>query len=441
MGTPSKRQMMGSHRALLGLVLFSASAAALFKLGNDKEAAVETAEAEAAAKVNAAVASGKHELTISHDHTMREGNGDNLPYMGIDYLSMGYDLLKGNPHGDPDTMLDPGFRVPAVSLTWSQSNQLSRDERDLRPIEGWAYPETACRRASSSKQQSTMSEYEESLSAEASVSAGGGGYGVEASFEASAGYDSFESEVASTDSERFEMTSFCYTAAAGLRTGDAAELKPTAYFAKMASKLPKMRRSKCHRDFRRCVHLMNRGKTLTVKALDNKFPKGVESNESLPEYEIKAVPTNRQQVPDEAHLSWDPKWHTLMHYETGEVLGVVEDAKEKLGYRLTLKSDYHDLKSVQSKEGSKALKAEDKWDYDDSAGVFYVTVPKVSASGSGSGSGSFLETETTQDKKFFFHHIARLLKAKQDAKKAAAAHRAKMAAAAAAAKRPRPRSQ
>merc|ERR1711968_72576 len=214
---------------------------------------------------------------------------------------------------------------------------------------------------------------------------------------------------------------------------------PTAYFAKMASKLPKMRRSKCHRDFRRCVHLMNRGKTLTVKALDNKLPKGVESNESLPEYEIKAVPTNRQQVPDEAHLSWDPKWHTLMHYETGEVLGVVEDAKEKLGYRLTLKSDYHDLKSVQSKEGSKALKAEDKWDYDDSAGIFYVTVPKVSASGSGSGSGSaaFLETETTQDKKFFFHHIARLFKAKQDAKKAAAAHRAKMAAAAAAAKRPR----
>merc|ERR1711871_1857969 len=214
MGTRS--EMTGSQRVLLGLVLFSASAAALFKLGNDKEAAVETAEAEAAAKVNAAVASGKHELKISHDHTMREGNGDNLPYMGIDYLGMGYDLLKGNPHGDPDTMLDPGFRVPAVSLTWSQSNQLSRDERDLQPVEGWAYPETACRRASSSKEQSTMSEYESSLSTEASFEASGGGYGVSASFEASAGYDSFSSEVASKDTERFEMVSYCLTHVAGL---------------------------------------------------------------------------------------------------------------------------------------------------------------------------------------------------------------------------------
>merc|ERR1711968_267617 len=424
---------MGTTFRALATIMQSRSLLLLATIGifaDDVAATLEPKAKAAAADVATAIAAGNKEVTIKHDHTTREGNGDNLPYKGIDYLGMGYDLLKGNPHGDPDSMLDPGFRIPAVELTWSQDNaHLSRDVRDLQPIEGWAYPETACRRASSSKQQSTMSEYEESLSAEASVSAGGGGYGVEASFEASAGYDSFESEVASTDSERFEMTSFCYTSTAGLRTGDAADLKPTAYFAKMASKLPKMRRSKCHRDFRRCIHLTNRGKTLTVKALDNKLPEGVESNESLPEFEIKAVPTNRRQgTPDEAHFSWDPKWHTLMHYSTGEVLGVVEDANEKLGYRLTLKSDYHDLKSVQSKEGSEALKAEDKWDYDDSAGLFYVTVPKASASGSGSGSGSaaFLETEN----KKFFGFFKALKRAKELAAKKAAAIKAAAAAAA-----------
>merc|ERR1711968_178579 len=424
---------MGTTFRALATIMQSRSLLLLATIGifaDDVAATLEPKAKAAAADVATAIAAGNKEVTIKHDHTTREGNGDNLPYKGIDYLGMGYDLLKGNPHGDPDSMLDPGFRIPAVELTWSQDNaHLSRDVRDLQPIEGWAYPETACRRASSSKQQSTMSEYEESLSAEASVSAGGGGYGVEASFEASAGYDSFESEVASTDSERFEMTSFCYTSTAGLRTGDAADLKPTAYFAKMASKLPKMRRSKCHRDFRRCIHLTNRGKTLTVKALDNKLPEGVESNESLPEFEIKAVPTNRRQgTPDEAHFSWGPKWHTLMHYSTGEVLGVVEDANEKLGYRLTLKSDYHDLKSVQSKEGSEALKAEDKWDYDDSAGLFYVTVPKASASGSGSGSGSaaFLETEN----KKFFGFFKALKRAKELAAKKAAAIKAAAAAAA-----------
>jgi hypothetical protein len=33
----------------------------------------------------------------------------------IDYLGMGYDVLKGDPHAD---LKDPGFRLPAVKLTY-----------------------------------------------------------------------------------------------------------------------------------------------------------------------------------------------------------------------------------------------------------------------------------------------------------------------------------
>merc|ERR1711871_1915802 len=373
MGTPSKRQMMGSHRALLGLVLFSASACAFFTNGDKEKAAVDTATAAAEAKVNAAVASGKHELTISHDHTMREGNGDNLPYMGIDYLGMGYDLLKGNPHGDPDTMLDPGFRVPAVSLTWSQSNQLSRDERDLQPVEGWAYPETACRRASSSKEQSTMSEYESSLSTEASVEASGGGYGVEASFQASAGYESFSSEVASSNSERFEMTSFCFTHVAGLNQGPTDKLKPHSYFEEWASTLPKVPSDKCHRDYQRCIHLENDGKILTVKAKKEEVPEGVEKSDSSNDM----VLTTGKKVKKNSMFSWDPEWNTLVHQESGLVLGVTADKSSETGYTVTLKDDYPNIADFQNKEGSKAIKAEDKWEYDDNSDVLYVTVPDL----------------------------------------------------------------
>merc|ERR1711871_25857 len=373
MGTPSKRQMMGSHRALLGLVLFSASACAFFTNGDKEKAAVDTATAAAEAKVNAAVASGKHELTISHDHTMREGNGDNLPYMGIDYLGMGYDLLKGNPHGDPDTMLDPGFRVPAVSLTWSQSNQLSRDERDLQPVEGWAYPETACRRASSSKAQSTMSEYESSLSAEASVSASGGGYGVEASFQASAGYESFSSEVASSDSERFEMTSFCFTHVAGLNEGPTDKLKPHSYFEEWASTLPQVPRDKCHRDYQRCIHLENDGKILTVKAKKEQVPDGAEKSDSSNDM----VLTTGTKVKKNSMFSWDPEWNTLVHQESGLVLGVAAVKSSETGYTVVLKDDYPNIADFQNREGSKAIKAEDKWEYDDNSDLLYVTVPDL----------------------------------------------------------------
>lgn len=34
------------------------------------------------------------------------------PYPGVDYLGMGYDVVYGNPSGDTDFMLDPGFREP-----------------------------------------------------------------------------------------------------------------------------------------------------------------------------------------------------------------------------------------------------------------------------------------------------------------------------------------
>ena len=44
----------------------------------------------------------------------RTGNGDNLPYPGVDYLGIGYNLIEGNPEGDPMTQIDPGFRAPVI---------------------------------------------------------------------------------------------------------------------------------------------------------------------------------------------------------------------------------------------------------------------------------------------------------------------------------------
>ena len=255
---------------------------------------------------------------------------------------------------------------------------------------------------------STMSEYESSLAVEASVHGSGSGYGVEASFEASAGYDSFSKDVAETNSERFEMTSFCFTSVAGLNEGETAVLKPTQYLAEVAAKLPKVKATKCHLDYTRCVHLSNGDKTLHVthkekKALSEGQLKS--SNAVKPNAGGHAAAvfesTTAKTTPEDAYFSWDPKFGTMVHMESGRVLGIITDKSEdnKLHYKLELKDEYN-LDVLRTVAGSKDLKVLDKWEYDGSTGIMYVTVPrepsfpKAKAEPEEKKKASFLETST-----------------------------------------------
>ena len=44
------------------------------------------------------------------------GNGDNMPYPGMDYLGIGYDIVKGNPEGDEMTKVRPATFDSLASL-------------------------------------------------------------------------------------------------------------------------------------------------------------------------------------------------------------------------------------------------------------------------------------------------------------------------------------
>jgi hypothetical protein len=178
-------------------------------------------------------------LKTTTDHVAREGLGENLPYAGIDYLGTGYDIIAGNPDGDPKTMMDPGFRKPVIQLHWSQDAEFNtRDLRDLQPVEGYAMPEYACHHTESSSHSSSQTDYESQLSMDSSVSVGGGWGPVSGSFSASAGYNSFNKEVVNKESERYTMASYCLQFKAGLKTGPKAGLKSTSYFQSKVSQLP-----------------------------------------------------------------------------------------------------------------------------------------------------------------------------------------------------------
>ena len=119
-------------------------------------------------------------------------------------LGVGYDLLRGNPEGDKDTFVDPGFRLPVIELQWKQVDPfLSRDYQNLQPVGGWGLPETSCNQAQSSKTANSMEDYESELNVAASVSGGFDGAVASASFSLSVESESFQKDVVEKNSERY----------------------------------------------------------------------------------------------------------------------------------------------------------------------------------------------------------------------------------------------
>jgi hypothetical protein len=137
------------------------------------------------------------------DFTMRDGLPELEGFPGSEYLGMGYDLIEGNPEGDPLLQMDPGFREPAVSVEWDAD----------QPIGGYAVGEVSCYQNDEAVETSSASDYqqelEEQVDVEASVAGEAGIYAGEASFSASRGSESFKNDVAETTSSRFSVTSFC----------------------------------------------------------------------------------------------------------------------------------------------------------------------------------------------------------------------------------------
>jgi sporozoite microneme protein 2 len=87
--------------------------------------------------------------TFKADVIYREGhvgNGD-FPYEGIGFLGTGYDLVLGNPDGDDDSMVDPGFRTPILELVYDYKLGLGRDVRLLIPSGTYMMDEQACYKA------------------------------------------------------------------------------------------------------------------------------------------------------------------------------------------------------------------------------------------------------------------------------------------------------
>ena len=212
------------------------------------------------------------ESKITIDHVNREGAGDNSPYKGVDYLGIGYDYMKGNPEGDPDTMVDPGFRLPVVDLEWSQ-NMPTRDTAFLQPKHGYALPEHACHHSAQATMESTMTDYSKNLEVDASLSMEGSYKAVTGGFSLSQGYRNFNQEVVSEESERFMYKSYCLQFLFGIKPDvGAGGLKGTQSFQTAVASLPSVvpeRPALCKTH--ECMDMYNQESKTYIQIIDGKL--------------------------------------------------------------------------------------------------------------------------------------------------------------------------
>ncbi|PHJ16586.1 perforin-like protein plp1 [Cystoisospora suis] len=136
---------------------------------------------------------------------------DTIP--ALDFLGTGYDALKGNPIGDPETSVDPGYRKPVVRFGWSHDAYgVTNDLSLLQPRGGYVRPFVSCRQSQTAEEVSSMSDYEKQLDVDASV--GGGNMFV--SFSASTSFRDMAKTFAQSDMKSFFIKTYCFRYEAGL---------------------------------------------------------------------------------------------------------------------------------------------------------------------------------------------------------------------------------
>ncbi|PFH34483.1 perforin-like protein PLP1 [Besnoitia besnoiti] len=155
----------------------------------------------------------------------------------INYVGVGYDSIKGNPIGDPNSMGDPGLRAPIIRFSYAQNEDgVSNDLTVLQPIGGYVRPYVACKQSETVTELSTLSDYQKELSVDGSLQ-GGDPIGMN-SFSASAGYRQFAKEVAKRDTRTYMLKTYCMRYEAGIAQTDQFKWNVTMAFDAAVNQLP-----------------------------------------------------------------------------------------------------------------------------------------------------------------------------------------------------------
>ncbi|KAK1937289.1 MAC/perforin domain containing protein [Babesia divergens] len=129
------------------------------------------------------------------------------------YLGSGYDIVFGNPLGDPTIMVDPGYRDPVLKLDWTEEYHNHDGANIKEPRGAWIRPELSCRQAESVDHVNTIEDYKRELSVDAQLSADIPFY---FSFSASSGYRNFVKTLSANLTKSYILKTYCLRYVAGI---------------------------------------------------------------------------------------------------------------------------------------------------------------------------------------------------------------------------------
>ncbi|GFE55383.1 perforin PLP1, putative [Babesia ovis] len=149
------------------------------------------------------------------------------------YLGSGYDIIYGNPLGDPVIMVDPGYRHPVLKLDWTEKYYNHDGANMKEPRGGWIRPELSCRQAESVDHINTMEDYKKELAVDAKL---GAEMPLYFSFSASAGYKNMVRTLSTNETKSYILKTYCLRYVAGIQ--DFVNVEPNPAFAYDVESLP-----------------------------------------------------------------------------------------------------------------------------------------------------------------------------------------------------------
>lgn len=132
----------------------------------------------------------------------------------LEYLGSGYDIIFGNPAGDPLLKVDPGYRDSIIKLTYPKFDDDFPDlYKSKSPSGAYVRDEISCNRSEKKTELNSLSEYSNELSTDTSINVSFFGISL---FSASSGYKEMSQTLQRKKSKTSMLKSYCFQYVAAL---------------------------------------------------------------------------------------------------------------------------------------------------------------------------------------------------------------------------------
>lgn len=132
----------------------------------------------------------------------------------LEYLGSGYDIIFGNPAGDPLLKVDPGYRDSIIKLTYPKFDDDFPDlYKSKSPSGAYVRDEISCNRSEKKTELNSLSEYSNELSTDTSINVSFFGISL---FSASSGYKEMSHTLQKKKTKTSMLKNYCFQYVAAL---------------------------------------------------------------------------------------------------------------------------------------------------------------------------------------------------------------------------------